>query len=434
MTPFIFFIDLTIRICSCFIPKSEKRKVFRAKWYITITSPIIKRRYKGLLVKLRKKVKSEKITVAFLVGEPQKWNCQSLYDLLEAHPNFEPIVLLAPVTQVTNGTLSFLSTINDLECFFQNLGIRYIKAYDESTSTYTSINSLDIDIVFYPQPWGLHKPTQGFINTSKNSLSCYAPYCFHMFNSKTNYTRNFHALLWTYYVECKEYLERYREAFNATNCIAVGNIKLDNYTNHPNAPETSSVNKKIHIIYAPHHSFSGQYMMATFADNGKFILDLAKSHPEFHWTFKPHPRLKDEIILNNVMSIEEVENYYEDWSKIGTVHNSGNYYPLFESSNLMITDCISFLAEYLPSGNPLILLKSSRPKAASFSALGMKIIEHYYQVENNDELRTAFYSLLVEHKDPLKEARWSSIKHLGFESNRKVAKKILQHLEGQLGI
>lgn len=47
------------------------------------------------------------------------------------------------------------------------------------------------------------------------------------------------------------------------------------------------------------------------------MLDWAKCHPEFKWVFKPHPRLKNALIKNNIMSEEEVERYYSEWEKIG---------------------------------------------------------------------------------------------------------------------
>lgn len=431
-------IEINVRLCSVFIINKESRKKFRSNLMLKLTNPIIYKRYVNTLKKLKAKSQQSKIKVAFLVGEPQKWNCQILYDLLSKHPNFEPIVLLSPVTEITNKTLSYLASIEDLENFFKNLNVKWKRAYDKKSQKYLPLEIFKPDIVFYPQPWGLDQKTQGILKTSEIALTCYTPYCFHMFNSKTNYTAKFHARLWTYFVECDDYRTLYMQKHNAQNCITVGNVKLDHYIYKPIKANSESKSldhqKKIHIIYAPHHSFGGQYRMATFAENGEFILNLARQHPEFQWTFKPHPRLKDEIIINKILTKEQTEQYYKDWEEIGQVHNSGNYQNLFDSSDLMITDCISFLAEYFPSAKPLIFLESKKPKIAQFSTLGKEITEHYYRVTDNNALKETFDLLTQGKQDPLKHIRLEKINALGFNSVQTASVRILNYLEEQMSL
>lgn len=436
MTLSTYLIKALIQFLSLFIPSSTQRKNFRSIQYNKLTKPIIQRRYLHTLKRLRKKAKYQKIKVAFIVGEPQKWNCQLLYNLLQQHPNFSPFVILSPVTQITNNSLSFLATLNDLETFFNDLNISYYKGYDEKNSRYIPINSFNADIVFFPQPWGLYKEAQGVLHISKQALTCYLPYCFHMFNSKTNYTPIFHALLWRYFIECNDYFDTYKKKFSAQNCITVGNIKLDNYLSVDCDINKSKSDKHrpFHIIYAPHHSFSGQYKMATFSENGRLILQLAKTYPNLKWTFKPHPRLKDELIINKIMSLDEVNSYYEEWDRVGSIHNSGNYYNLFSESDLMITDCISFLAEYLPSKKPLIYLDSNKHKEVDFSDLGKQITKHYYKVNNNADLLQVFELLAIEKKDPLKNSRISNISCLNIDYTISTSEKVLKHLEQELQI
>jgi len=66
--------------------------------------------------------------------------------------------------------------------------------------------------------------------------------------------------------------------------------------------------------------------------------------------FKPHPRLKYELVQHGIMTMAEADEYYDAWRSIpnASVYEQGNYFGLFVESTLMITDCISFLGEYLP--------------------------------------------------------------------------------------
>jgi len=50
------------------------------------------------------------------------------------------------------------------------------------------------------------------------------------------------------------------------------------------------------------------------------------------------------------MTLNEVESYYAEWHNLsnGFVYDEGDYFNIFKSSDALITDCGSFLAEYLP--------------------------------------------------------------------------------------
>ena len=95
-------------------------------------------------------------------------------------------------------------------------------------------------------------------------------------------------------------------------------------------------------------------LLATFMENKDFILELAKKHPEFNWIFRPHFALKDRLLKYNVMKHDEIDKYWAEWENIGIISKStDNYYEQFMLSDCLITDCMSFLSEYLPTGNPI---------------------------------------------------------------------------------
>lgn len=92
----------------------------------------------------------------------------------------------------------------------------------------------------------------------------------------------------------------------------------------------------------------------------------------------------------------------------------------FKSSDLMISDCCSFLAEYLPTKNPLI--RPTRNDSLELNSLGKKVVEGYYQTNSNEELERVFEQLVVKKNDYKKSIRLDSIKNV-YNKEEKVLKK-----------
>ena len=166
--------------------------------------------------------------------------------------------------------------------------------------------------------------------------------------------------------------------------------------------------------------------MATFRENGQLILNLAKNNPSTTWIFKPHPRLKFALLKNNIMSENEVEEYYREWEAIGNVYLQVDYLNIFKSSDLMITDCCSFLAEYLPSGKPLIRLVNK--DSTALNLLGQEVVKGYYETSNNNELEETFKQIVLDKNDPKRDVRNDSQSFV-IDFNQKSSEKILLELK-----
>lgn len=213
--------------------------------------------------------------------------------------------------------------------------------------------------------------------------------------------------MYKYYLTHELNYKRLKKDYkNIENCVVVGYPKLDTYL----IPTTESIDniwknpEKIKIIYAPHHSFESFSMkLATFTENGKLILEWAKSHPETTWVFKPHPKLKYGLMTNKIMNEKEIEDYYKEWSKIGAVYEQGDYFDIFKSSDLMITDCSSFLAEYLPTKKPLI--RPTNSNSMKLNEIGRLLTKEYYHTKNNQELLNTLEEVVVKRNDYKKDDR-----------------------------
>ena len=194
--------------------------------------------------------------------------------------------------------------------------------------------------------------------------------------------------------------------------------------------EIKQNNKKNFVIYAPHHSIVATTLYySTFPWSGKYILEWAKFHPEFKWVFKPHPRLKTSLVQSKIMSEEEIEEYYNEWEKIGTYQND-DYFDIFMNSKCLITDCGSFLTEYLPTEQPVIHLRN--PKAQHYTATNKLIMDSYYKAYNTIELEEWLDRILIKQEDPKKSERLDILKTLDIKTS--ASNKIIDEIKIDLNI
>lgn len=376
--------------------------------------------YKKVIERIKNK--KDKIKVVFLIRENSKWTYQSLYEDFAKSDRFEPLVLVSLLTLVKKD-----KTRNNLDENYEFFKARGMNVeYACKNGEYIDLKKFEPDIIFYDQPWELpeiHMP----LAVSEFALTCYSSYSFEVVDCREDYLSDFHRFLYKFFVDSELNMNRYEgyHKGNSDNCVAIGYPKLDDYIKASADCNIWKDKDKYKIIYAPHHSFGKSSLkLATFKQNGRFILELAKSHPETTWIFKPHPRLKYALLQNKIMTEEEVNSYINEWNKVGIVYEQGDYFDFFKTSDLMITDCCSFLGEYLPSKHPVIRLVN--PKAVKINSIGELINDNYYLANNNDELEKYFNMLVIEGKDSKREGRINLINKLFFDEP--VAAKIYNYL------
>ena len=357
--------------------------------------------YSNVLKKIKEKYKNkEKIRVAFYVSENAKWNGEELYKLFEQHEFFEPIIIVSLLSYVHNGNDNTRNNLQENYEFFKSSGKNVVKAYNEEKKEYIPIEKFGADIIFYQQPWGI--PDIHDIEYTKDFvLSCYFDYGISVLE-EIEKTKHFLDKLAVYFIpniETKSALEKNKKEF-VDNKKIVGYPKLDIY----NQLNKITSSKKT-ILYAPHLSYKKNSVLkiGTFDTTGKEILEYAKHHSEYNWIFKPHPALKHELYQDKKYGKEFADNYYKQWAEIGKIYDKGNYFEQFMLSDILITDCDSFLLEYMPTLNPIIRLE--RKDSVKLSKLGQEIVKGIYRVSNFDECVTILEKLDNPNQDELKEKR-----------------------------
>lgn len=420
-------------ILSSFPPKIgfafEKKLVesFVKKPY---NNTIIEANYKNVLDNIKLKIKrKEKIKVGFWVLTNSTWAYQSLYDEMMQSDIFEPIVFLPrfiPSPRIDEFEADKILAEN-IE-FFKSKNINYEIVYDAQHDKYIDLHDFGTDIVFYQQPYGMHR-IQNIPFVSAFALCACVSYCFYILDYHFSYLDNFHKLLWKNFVECEEYKEKYKKRNGAKNCVASGYLRLDDFRKFDNFKKDD---RKL-VIYAPHHSVNSSHLCGTFAENAYFILDLIKKHKDIQWVFKPHPMLYYTVIQNGVMTKEEIDNYFRQWEELenASVYTKGDYYELFMQSDLMITDSLTFLVEYLVTQKPLIR-PISKCEFIHFTNLAQKLIKNYYNTNSNEELLAVFSRVLLNKDDYMAPKRLTSLKYLELDKNKTIAAKMISYLKKEL--
>lgn len=373
---------------------------------------------------LRRIRKKKIIKVLFLVTENQKWNTTSLYESLEKDSRFHPLIGVSKIER---------SSIDEYEInlnFFKNKGFRVVPLYCKDKEEGLSLSSFDTDIIFVQQPSVFIKK-QRLYNIIFNGLVCYIPYGLMVANNNDNhYNTVFNDILWKYFAPNEIIRELYLETnprVKENNIFVSGHPKLDRFSEIDTDAKILNQKKKI-IVYAPHHAFENNSLKyGTFPWNGRELLEFAKSNQQYHFVFKPHPRLKHALVTNGLMNNCEVQNYYEAWSNLpnGEVNNTGDYFDLFNRSSLLITDCGSFLAEYFLTGEPVILLKN--PESQGYNRFGDKIAENYYSAYEFSDVTKLIEQLLINDYDPkLSERNEETYKLI--QPSKNSAEAVLEHL------
>ena len=395
--------------------------------------------FKFLQKKIIKKLKDKKkIDVYFLVSEKEKWNYQILYDLFLKSKIFFPKIVIFP-----NGNNNLTKKDSFLRnySFFKN----HKKLIKGVNKKYDIKNPNEIikkgSLVFYDQPvpkltdhW---KPNK----IALNHLIAYVPYGIKIANSLgelSHFGLDLHHYSWKIFCETnwhKLKFEKYTK--NYGSIINTGHPKLDNYKikKNYNYKKTKLKNFSKKIIWAPHWTIDHYLGVehSTFKNNYKYFLFLKKNFKAIYWFFRPHQRLERQIIDTNFMKKNDLNIYFKKWNNKNSEHYSNyNYYKIFFSSDGLITDCGSFLMEYLFTGKPVLVLESG--KNPGWNELGRKVYNVYYKAYNNEDILRFIKNVIIKKKDILKPKRERLIKFLlkdnqsfnnnSFNSSKKIFENI----------
>lgn len=374
--------------------------------------------YEKVLERIHAYPENRKIRVVFICEENSKWGYQSVYNSLKNDSRFEILpILCLPI--LTKNRTSWTQEENIK--FFNKLNIEAVDGYDYEKEDYIDLKSLNPDIVFYQQHWySLVKMPP--VEVSKYALTCVVSYGFTSVDSEIwgmDTPKQFCGTLWKMFAESdyhKKFYERATKLKYKDILTVTGYPKLDYYSQLIDNEfelmwKDADKSEKHRIIWAPHHSIEDfGFGMSNFKAQAIPFLEYAKSHPEYSFVLKPHPALKYKCSYDGFMSEDEYEKYLDEWNNLSNavVYQCGNYFDIFKTSDVLVTDSSSFLAEYIVSGKPIVFFDS--PKRTPFNKFGLKIKKGFYEAKNLNDLDKILEKVLINKKDDLKHLREAIVK------------------------
>jgi hypothetical protein len=370
-----------------------------------------------------------RLKIAFMLPEISLWDVFApIYRAMQASERFDPIVVAFTRADVTSekSKTKILATLEKMKVkfvFFELVG-----------KFYPSIAELEVDVIFYtlgsiayPEPYRIEF-------TSQYCLTCYISYGFLMANEhEYQFGQTFHHTAWRIFAstprEEAEYGNRSRRLTN--NIVTTGYTKFDLYPKNIPPPPQRPL-----IIWAPHWTIGTVYPalnLGTFAEICNDMATFMENSCHIDFIFKPHPNLKYACEKTTFMSHDIYESYLhrlKSMSNVSVVLDGDNI-NRFVNSSAMITDSVSFLAEYIPSKRPLLFL--SRPDRSKFSETGESIVGAHYIGVGMDAIRS-FTQDVVDGIDPQYHLRAGTMKRVLHIQETSATSQIIDNIANALGL
>jgi hypothetical protein len=116
------------------------------------------------------------------------------------------------------------------------------------------------------------------------------------------------------------------------------------------------------VVWAPHHSYSPHWLnFGTFAQMFVEAIEWATEHPELDICLRPHPFMFGTLVDREVISDSDLDAWLAAWEELPNTSIDPVSGPaeLFVGCDILLTDGISFLAEYpLVTGKPSVFIEN----------------------------------------------------------------------------
>jgi hypothetical protein len=392
------------------------------------------RRHRKALEIIKKK---ENIKVAFFLTYESIWKYDVLFDLMLKHSKFKPVLFVCPV--VNFGRENMLFEMDKAFQSFKKKGYDVIKTYDNTTGKYLDIKkTFSPDLIFYTSPYEGLQDYRFYIKQFPKTLTCYVPYAIMTVNYDFIFNTNFHNLVWRIFSETPLHhkIAIQKQKNKGQNSVLTGYPGFDrlliNKTNNVVWKNKNPNLKK--IIWAPHHSMDELNKVSNFLEYYDFFLELVDNYRDkIQIAFKPHHLLKIKL-QNEYWGKEKTDFYYDKWANLenGQCEN-GEYIDLFLTSDVLIHDCGSFMAEYLITGKPSLFMVREESVMEYWNDFGEKAIAAHYQSRSKKQLIDFIENVVLNENDWMMEERNTFVQTNLIPKNKLTASEnIVDYLESQL--
>ncbi len=392
---------------------------------------IIARENINLRLKL-KKLTNEKINVVFVCHRPTVWaSLKSVYDELNLNENFNVSVVVIPM-KVTLPGLGYNHEKYEWEgaCEYWS-DYNCIKGYDDETKKWFDIKILKPDYVFYQQPYNVMRCD----SYKSEVVSKYAKICYVSYFATMNINEelvectpvDFLSDLSFYFtqndIDHNFMKDRIDDAGKGhASIILTGFPRYDNMEQYKDCDDDIWSGKKngaFRVIWTPRWTTNeGNCHFFEYKDK---VLKYCDDNKDIDFIFRPHPQSFIEWNTTGELPKEKADAYKAEYDARDNMKIDYNkeYISTFASSDCIITDQSSVIAEYFLTGKPIIYCDSDYP----IDGFTKEITGGFYHVNSWDEV-TEVIEKLKRGEDPLYEVRQKLIRDAFYIGKESAGKKI----------
>ena len=347
--------------------------------------------------------RSRTIRCVFIVQSIPMWDAHAdIYWSMVDDPRFHPMVVSINHSQL--GRAEF-SGEDDVHRGLLEQNIPHLRLNVQPIEALDILRSLMPDVIFRQQQWDTPLPPT--LRTPEITFArlCVIPYGMGVLANPNaaneddeayanNYDQLYHRMAWRVFCET-EITQRYYRSFEHSDpdkFVLTGYPKHDRLLQAKGKgqwPIAEPDGRRFRVIWAPHHSLAVHGAgFGVFHKIYRDMLQWAASAPEIQFVLKPHPALSYTADHSGVLRNPDYSTFLARWADLpNCAVCEGQYGELFDASDMLLTDGVSFLTEYHLFSKPIIFFDSG--VHARFNELGRLAEKAAHRVQSFEEMRNA---------------------------------------------
>lgn len=361
----------------------------------------------------------QQITCLFLVHNIESWDSIfSVYKKMLCNNRFK--VIVASIHRRYPGSKIFKDE-EYIHNILSKLDVPHLRL--NNSNSYDDLNlikSLNPKIIFRQSQWDYDIPPAFSTDNLRFAKLCLIPYEIMNFVQLgfDHLSSYYHTSCWKLFVANQQTKieQEQHDKLNGLNIVVTGHPKVKALKNaKPIWPIVSNPDdKKFRILWASHHSIHKHWSnFSVFLNIYNDMLNWAKEDNSIEFVFSPHPALvtilediTDEVLKRNI------EEFFIEWNKLNNTYfyREGPYGQLFQSSDILIMDGISWLLEYQLMKKPLIFIE--REDHSAFTINGELIASGTNRVSTFQQAKELTYKFKNGEPDPSRKNQEIVIENL----------------------
>jgi hypothetical protein len=349
----------------------------------------------------------QKIICLFLVHNIESLDSIfSVYEKMLNHNQFN--VIVASINRRYPGSPIFKDE-DYVHNILSDLGVSHLRL--NNANSYDDLNiikTLAPDIIFRQSQWDNDIPPAFSTDNLRFTRLCLIPYEIMNFvqlgfNHLSSY---YHSSCWKLFVANQQTKieQEQHDKLNGLNVFVTGHPKVNALKNaKPMWPICSDKkDRKFRILWASHHSVDKNWSnFSVFLNVYKDMLNWAKKDNSIEFVFSPHPALVTVLeAINDEALKSDVQEFFNEWNKLDNTYfyREGPYSSLFQASDMLIMDGISWLLEYQLMKKPIIFIE--RADHSPFTINGELIASGTNRVHSFEQAKELAYMFKRGEPDP----------------------------------